>query len=146
MKLKVLLKTLAVLTAISAGLVKLGQHVEDNAMKFEAKKPDFNEVDGEYVTPIRFSEELLHNLLSGWTPIGFGWACLRPRQDGSFDLFIRQAALSEDMNLVKLDAVQQALMAALDLADKITAGDSYVDDETEQAANEVRRLVQNTAG
>lgn len=113
-------------------------------MRIRAKKPEFSDIDGEYVVPVRLSEELTHNLLSGWHPIGFGWGTLRPRDDGSFDLFIRQAQLSEDMNLVKLDTVRAALIAALDLAVAID-NESYVSDGVEAAAQEVKRLVSVSA-
>ena len=71
-------------------------------MRFRTKKPEFMVNDGEYVIPLRLSEDLCHHLMGGWYPIGFGWGHLRPRPDGSYDLFIRQAEVQEDMNLVKL--------------------------------------------
>jgi hypothetical protein len=109
-------------------------------MLFRTKKPEFNEIDGEYVVPVRFTEDLTHNLLGGWWPIGFGWAHLRPREDGSFDLFIRQQQVSEDLNLVKFDAVSSALMAALDLANAIDE-DEDANDEVREAASAVKELV-----
>lgn len=113
-------------------------------MRIRAKKPAFSEIDGEYVVAIRLSEDLTHSLLSGWHPIGFGWGCLRPRDDGTFDLFIRQRELSEDLNLVKLDTVRAALIAALDLAVAVE-NESYVSGEVESAAQEVKRLVSVSA-
>lgn len=113
-------------------------------MRFRAKKPEFIDVDGEYVIPLRLSEELTHSLLGGWHPIGFGWGTLRPRDDESFDLFLRQAQLSEDMNLVRLDTVRAALVAALDLAVAID-NEQYVSAEVEAAAQEVKRLVSVSA-
>lgn len=113
-------------------------------MRIRARKPTFHDIDGEYVVPLRLSEELTHNLLSGWWPIGFGWGQLRPRDDGSFDLFIRAGELREDLNLVRLDTVQAALVAALDLALAVE-NEGYVSDETEAAAEEVKRLVSVSA-
>lgn len=115
-------------------------------MRIKAPKPTFVEVDGEYVVPVRLSEDLVHNLVSGWWPMGFGWAQLRPRADNSYDLFIRGAQLSTDMNLVSLDLVQQAMMAAVDLAQIVLQGESLVDEATSSAARELLRLVSRAAG
>lgn len=114
-------------------------------MWFKAEKPKYDEVDHEYVVPLRLSEQLTHDMLSGWTPFGIGWAKLRPRTDGSFDLFLRSALVREDMNIIRLDAVQQSLMAALDLALKIEDESSLLSEETVTAAKEVVSLVQAAA-
>lgn len=112
-------------------------------MKLPTRRPRFDEIDGEYVIPVRFSENLAHHLIAGWWPIGFGWANLRPREDGSFDLFTKEATLSEDMNLVKLDAVRDALTAALDLAYDIKEEES-LGEKIQRDAREVVRLVRRT--
>lgn len=114
-------------------------------MRIRAKKPEFDEVGGEYVVPIRLSEDLTHSLCAGWHPMGFGWAQLKGREDGSYDLFIRNSELRQDLNLVSLDSVQLALMAALDLATSIAEHEEVFDDKTEKAAQEVLRLVSRTA-
>jgi hypothetical protein len=110
-------------------------------VRFLHRAPAFNEVDGEYVVPIRMSEELLTNLIAGWHPLGFGWATLKGRPDDSYDLFIRQAGINADMNLVKLDLVQTAMMAALDLSRNVIEEENMVDEHTTRAAREVMRLV-----
>lgn len=114
-------------------------------MLFRMKKPTFHEVDHEYVVPVRFTEDLTHQLLAGWWPIGFGWAHLKPREDGSFDLFVRQRQVAEDLNLVRFDAVSNALVAALDLANAIEE-DEYVGDDVKEAASEVKALIQSATG
>lgn len=113
-------------------------------MLFKARKPQFIDIDGEYVVPIRFTEDLTHSLLGGWWPIGFGWAHLRPRIDGSFDLFIRQRQISEDLNLVRFDAVSAALSAALDLANAIEE-DEDVGEDVRDAASELKNLVRTAS-
>jgi len=113
-------------------------------VKFISRKPHFDDVDGEYIIPLRLSEEITHNLLGGWWPLGFGWGTLRPRADGSFDLFIRQREMAEDMNLVRLDSVRNALGAALDLAIAVE-NDPDACEAAKDAAEDVRKLVQITA-
>lgn len=114
-------------------------------MRIRGKKPEFDAIAGEYVVPIRLSEELVHKLCSGWHPFGIGWGLLQPRDDGSYDLFIRQAELREDMNLVSLDTVQAALMAALDLATAIATDEEVFDEKIENGAQNVLQLVQRAA-
>lgn len=87
----------------------------------------------------------MHGLLGGWVPFGVGWAHLRPRSDGSYDLFLRTSEIREDLNIVSLAAVQEALMAALDLAIKVREEGNLVSEETSTAAAEVTRLVQGSA-
>lgn len=53
-------------------------------------------------------------------------------------------SLKESMNLVSLDAVQQSLMAALDLATTISE-DETADEKLSSAAREVMRLVSISA-
>jgi hypothetical protein len=110
-----------------------------------AKKPKYVEVDGEYIVPIRLSEDLTHKLFSGWWPMGFGWARLQPRDDGSNDLFVRTSEIRQDLNLVNLESVQQALMAALDLATAIAEDEEVFDEAVENGAQEVLRLIQRVA-
>lgn len=122
--------------------------LEKLLMHIRAKKPEFVAVDGEYVVPIRFSEEIAHNLMTGWHPIGIGHAYLRPRDDGSFDLFVRTADLAEElkgMNMVSLDSVQNALLASLDLARSVLEGPTEYDPDTIEAAEQVRSLVMLSA-
>lgn len=114
-------------------------------MRFRAKKPEYDEVDGEYVIPIRISQDLAHNLMGGWWPLGFGWAHVRARTDGTYDLFVRQAALSEDLNLIRLDVVQQAMMSSLDLARHVVDNEEDYRDDVVEAAQQVIELVQNAA-
>lgn len=114
-------------------------------MLFKFKKPEYNDVDGEYVVPVRMSEEMMHSMCSGWYSIGLGWASLKPRPDGSFDMFVKQADISNDLNLVRLDFVKQALMSALDLAHTVIDDEDDVSNKTVIAAHEVRRLVQLVA-
>lgn len=108
-------------------------------MLFRAKKPQYDEIDGEYVIPIRLSEEMAHAMLGGWTPVGVGYGHLRGRKDGTFDLFVKSPTV-EEMNAVPLDRVGNTLMAALDLA-MYVAADPNSSDEVIHAANQVKELV-----
>lgn len=110
-------------------------------MLFRTKKPEFYEIDGEYVVPVRFSESATHDMLGGWYPMGMGWGHLRPRPDGSFDLFVKQADVSDDLNLVRLDKVSQALMCALDLAMAIEA-DEEASEDAVAAARYLKQYVE----
>lgn len=107
-------------------------------MRLRAHKPEYDQVDGEYVVPIRFSRDLVHNLLAGWCPFGVGFAHLRDRGDKTFDIFLRGgSAMREDLNMVRLDAVQVELMASLDLALKVKDYEDDVPDELVEAADKV---------
>lgn len=114
-------------------------------MMFRTKKPLFDVVDGEYVIPIRLSEALAHNLMAGWAPLGFGWAHLRSRTDDSYDLFIRQGTISEDMNLVNLELVQKALFAAVELAQSVIDNETEDEDVIKNAKELLTQVAQATA-
>lgn len=115
-------------------------------MRIKAPQPKFVEIDGEYVIPVRFSEDFAHGLLMGWTQMGpMGMAHLRPRDDGSFDMFVKTPERNEELNLVTLDSVENALMAALDLARSVLESDEEYDEDTVHAATEVSQLVRYAA-
>lgn len=98
--------------------------------------------DGLVRIPVRFKPDILVSMLEGWFPLGFGGAHLNQIEDGSFDLIFQAADVSQAHNLVKLDIVQQALMASLDLVNAVHEEGHNVSDETRDAAREVERLVQ----
>ena len=109
-------------------------------MRFPFSRPKFDHSEGEYILPIRFSEEYAHQMLAGWAPLGFGWVTLRARPDATFDLFLKEATLSEDLNLVRLSEVRDALATAVGLANHlIEENDSSP--EVMEAAREIKRLV-----
>lgn len=108
-------------------------------MLFRAKKPPFDEIDGEYVIPIRLSEETAHSMIGGWFSMGIGHGHLRARKDGSFDLFVKPPT-PDELNAVPLDRVSEVLMAALDLAHFISE-DETSSDEVIEAATRIREMV-----
>ena len=108
-------------------------------MLFRAKKPEYDEIDGEYVIPLRLSEDATHSMIGGWFPMGIGHGHLRARKDGSFDLFVKPPT-AEEINAIPLDRVSQALMAALDLALYISQ-DETLSDDVRAAADSIKNLV-----
>lgn len=105
-----------------------------------ADEPVFAD-DGLLRVPIRLAPEVAHGMIEGWLPVGFGATHLNPNPDGSFDLMYCEADLSQQHNLIKLDNVDQALMAALDLARSVQDDEYEVSAEVAEAAREVERLV-----
>lgn len=107
-------------------------------MRFRTHKPKFDEDAKEYCVPIWLSQDLVHQLLSGWAPFGLGYAHLRAREDKTFDIFLRGGStLREDLNMVNLTAVQLELLAALDLALRVKDMEDELPDEMIDMANKV---------
>jgi hypothetical protein len=99
--------------------------------------------DGLLRVPIRLLPDVVDIMINDWYPIGFGATHLTPMPDGSFDLLYKEADLSHQHNLVKLDKVNESLMAALDLAHTIQEHEYDVPEDVSDAARTLERLVRS---